>query len=202
MSPTIAVECGETTIEVRMSRRDTIHTATLVQPYLRCGMTVLDIGCGSGHVGREVRKLGVRVFACDIRDLRAIRNGEFVICDAERLPFPDRCFDAVMMNFVLHHVSDTAKVRVLHEAMRVTRRLAVILEDTPASFLDRFFSRRHGEAFRRRAGIDTPFGFLTDNEWQWLFRGLGVDVTVRKRLGRFSRSLIQPFRRTLFVIEK
>jgi SAM-dependent methyltransferase len=141
------------------------------------------------------------VTVVDVVDVRRTRGLPFSLYDGVNLPFPDGRFDVAMLNFVLHHVPDERKVALLREALRVARQTVFILEDTPSTAFDRFVSRRHGEAYRRKIASDAPFGFLTRSEWTWLFRGLGVDVESQP-LGRFCRSVLQPFARAAFVLHK
>jgi SAM-dependent methyltransferase len=186
----------------RTVEMETLHTVSLVLPYLGPGMSVLDIGCGEGWVADELAHRGAaEVETVDVVDVRRIRGLSFSIYDGVHLPFPGDRFDVVMLNFVLHHVPDARKVALLHEALRVARRTVFILEDTPRTSLDRLVSRRHGEAYRRKIGSDAPFGFLTVNEWQWLFRGMGLEAQATS-LGRFCRSVAQPFARAAFVLRK
>jgi SAM-dependent methyltransferase len=183
-------------------RKETLHTVSLVAPHLAAGATVLDIGCGEGWVAEEVARRGAaEVVTVDVVDVRRRRTLPFSLYDGVHLPFPDARFDVVMLNFVLHHVPNERKVALLSEALRVTRRKVFILEDTPTTALDRFVSRRHGEAYRRKIASDAPFGFLTPNEWLWLFRGMGLEAEATA-LSRFCRSVAQPFARAAFVVRK
>jgi len=183
-------------------RKETLHTVSLVLPHVGPGMSVLDIGCGEGWVADEIARRGAgEVATVDVVDVRRTHGLAFSLYDGVHLPFPDERFDLVMLNFVLHHVPDARKVALLNEALRVARRTVFILEDTPRTSLDRFVSRRHGESYRRKIDSDAPFGFLTTSEWQWLFRGMGLDAQVTS-LGRFCRSVAQPFARAAFVVPK
>jgi SAM-dependent methyltransferase len=153
-------------------------------------------------VADEIARGGAaEVATVDVVDIRRIAGLAFSLYDGVHLPFPDQRFDVVMLNFVLHHVPDDRKVALLGEALRVARRTVFILEDTPTTPLDRFVSRRHGEAYRRKIASDAPFGFLTSNEWRWLFRGMGIEAETTA-LGRFCRSVVQPFARAAFVLRK
>jgi ubiquinone/menaquinone biosynthesis C-methylase UbiE len=181
-------------------RKETLHTVSLVAPYLEPGAAVLDVGCGEGYVLDELAARGAgEVFGVDIVDLRRNRGIPFRLYDGTALPFVDRCFDLVMLNFVLHHVPDQRKRALLREALRVSRGTVFVVEDTPATSLDRLFSHRHGEAYRKRIRSRAPFGFLTTGEWRWLFRGMGLEPEIR-RLSRFCRSILQPFARTTFLL--
>ena len=183
-------------------RKETLHTVSLVAPHLDRGMTVLDVGCGEGYVGEELSARGVRqAWGVDILDLRRNKNGPFRLYDGQRLPFPDDAFDLVMLSFVLHHVPDDKKIKLVREALRVTRAKLFVLEDTPTTAFDRYVSQRHGDAYRRKIDSDAAFGFLTPAEWRWLFRGMGLEPETHE-LPRFCRSVLQPFARTAFTLRK
>jgi SAM-dependent methyltransferase len=184
----------------REVRRETQHTLSLVSPHVAAGAAVLDVGCGEGYVGAALAQDGADVSMVDVVDLRRVHGGAFRRFDGDQLPFADLAFDLVMLNFVLHHVPDEGKTRLLREAARVCRDKIFVLEDTPRNAIDRLLNRRHGETFRQRIGSRAPFGFLTRSEWEWLFRGLGLLLCESRALGRFSRALWQPFARSAFVL--
>ncbi len=183
-------------------RKETLHTVSLIAPHLRRGDSVLDVGCGQAHVLDELRGRGAGIICgADIVDMRANDAIPFQKYDGGSLPFPDRAFDVVVLSFVLHHVPDERKLRLVHEAVRVSRCKILIIEDTPSNLFDRLFNRRHGETYRRKIRSTAAFGFLTAGEWRWLFRGMGIEPETRP-LSRFCRSILQPFARTLFVLTR
>ena len=91
------------------------------------GQRVLDVGCGPGALTAElVRRVGPEaVVAVDpsepfVAAARARNPGaEVQLASAERLPFPDRTFDAALAQLVVHFMADP--VAGLTEMARVTR---------------------------------------------------------------------------------
>ncbi len=91
------------------------------------GQRAIDVGCGPGALTAElVRRLGAgAVAAADpsepfVEAVRARYPGVDVrLAPAERLPFPDRSFDAALAQLVVHFMSDP--VAGLAEMARVTR---------------------------------------------------------------------------------
>lgn len=94
--------------------------------------SILDIGTGSGLFAEAFMKQGLKVTGIDEQEkmLAAARGfvpeGEFRIASAESLPFPDASFDLSFLGHVLHE-SETP-LRVLQEALRVSRRRVSVLE--------------------------------------------------------------------------
>jgi SAM-dependent methyltransferase len=94
---------------------------------VRGGQQVIDVGCGPGALTAElVTRVGPQsVAAVDpsapfVAATRARNPGVDVrLGSAERLPFPDRAFDAALAQLVVHFMSDP--VIGLAEMARVTR---------------------------------------------------------------------------------
>lgn len=131
------------------------------------GEAVLDVACGTGALtlsaAQAVGPLGSVVGLDPNPEMLAVarrssRLVEWCEAPAERIPFPDGAFDAVVSQFGLMFFDDRA--RALSEMMRVLRpggRLVVAVcgavEDSPgyaafARLLDRLFGRQVGDAFR------------------------------------------------------
>jgi ubiquinone/menaquinone biosynthesis C-methylase UbiE len=174
----------------RAVRRDTRHTLSLVEPALQAGDAVLDVGCGAAYVTSAIAVRHPDTWGVDIVDDRRAELANFARYDGRTLEFPDRRFDVVIFAFVLHHVPNALKPRLVGEARRVCKRALLIVEDTPRTAIDRWFSRRHGETFRNKIGSTAEFGFYTQPEWEQFLDREGLDVV---------ESRAQPYARSLFV---
>jgi len=99
---------------------------------VRSGQRALDVGCGPGALTAELSsRLGAgEVCAVDPSESFAAAAGERLpgvavsVATAERLPFPDRAFDAVLAQLVVHFMADP--VAGLREMGRVARRGGVV----------------------------------------------------------------------------
>ena len=101
-------------------------------PPLHAGFDVLDVGCGTGAIAREVasrvgpgRVLGVDRRLAQVRTARRlataarVANLRVVCADAGALALPDASFDAAFGRFVLEHVSDPAgAIAEMHRVVR------------------------------------------------------------------------------------
>src|SRR5262249_21352973 len=99
---------------------------------VRSGQRALDVGCGPGALAAEPSgRLGARGGrAGDPSAAFTVAAGERLpgvavsVATAERLPFPDGAFDAVLAQLVVHFMADP--VAGLREMDRVTRRGGVV----------------------------------------------------------------------------
>lgn len=105
---------------------------------LNPGIRLLDLGTGTGDLGREAlrQQPAIRLVAADF-NLAMMGAGQasaplpWVNADALRLPFPDQTFDAVVSGFLLRNVGSLVSAlreqyRILNEGGRI-----VVLETTP-----------------------------------------------------------------------
>ena len=114
----------------------------LAQTGLRPGQRALDVAAGTGDLGaglaRQVGRAGLAVLTDVNREMlargrdRLIDRGfaaqvEFVIANAESLPFPDRSFDCVTIGFGLRNVTDkAAALASMRRVLRPGGRLLVL----------------------------------------------------------------------------
>ena len=115
---------------------------------LAAGLTVLDVGCGSGVFHRALGQHDVRVIACDrspgmVQEVVA-QAAQYRLpvgacqADAEALPVAAGSCDRVMANHMLYHVPD--QERALRELRRVLKPGGRVIMATNAA--------DHGKRFR------------------------------------------------------
>ena len=115
----------------------------LPNPY---GLSVLDIGSGSGSSSIILARLGMRVIAVehdrDFHELAVQRIAEYGLASqvenvwiertADGLPYVSNTFDVVMLNAVLEHVHPDERTTLLNHAWRVLKPDGhLFIHDTP-----------------------------------------------------------------------
>jgi SAM-dependent methyltransferase len=106
------------------------------------GDRLLDACCGPGYVAGRALRRGCMVDGVDIAtsmvELAAslYPDGHFQVADAQRMPFADQAFDAVVCNIGLHHLSDPARgVAELARVLSPPGRLALTVWNDSQSAL-------------------------------------------------------------------
>ncbi|KFY71601.1 hypothetical protein V499_08190 [Pseudogymnoascus sp. VKM F-103] len=123
--------------------RTVANSAAYLLPYLKPGMTILDVGCGPGSISIDIARLvpGSHVTGIDVadplneaRDSAAaigVTNVVFKVGDIHALDFPDASFDVVHAHQVLQHISDP--VLALREMRRVAKPGGIVAARESAS---------------------------------------------------------------------
>jgi SAM-dependent methyltransferase len=161
------------------------------------GAKVLDVGCGNGFIAHHLSALlGSKVTGID---LNATTDApiNYRRYDGTHFPAPDDSCDAVLCCYVLHHAQDAGAM--LREMRRVLRDggLAVIYEDIPATWWDRFVCSMHNRQWQNRTG---PCEFRLEPDWRSLFRSCGFEIVDERRLSR-GRNSFHPVARGFFVLK-
>lgn len=130
---------------------------------LPVGSSVLEIGTGKGHMTVLLAKNSGHVVSVDMSEEEleyAKLNTEdagvsgkirFVACDAERLPFPDKGFDAVVSVNAFHHFEKP--FAVLKEMIRVCRDKMIIADFNAEGFeIIRKVHRDEGREHEEKCG--------------------------------------------------
>ncbi len=107
-----------------------LWTGPFLLPLREAGArTILELGCGTGNDAARLADAGYSVTATDL-SVEAIEQARarfgsvvrFVLADmTQRLPFPDRSFDAVMSNVALHMFPDELTRAVFAQVGRLVR---------------------------------------------------------------------------------
>lgn len=159
--------------------------------------SVIDVGCGSGFINHHLSAmLGSNVIGIDLEEATEapIDYRQF---DGAHFPVGDQSADAVLLCYVLHHTQDLSVV--MSELRRVLRDggLAVVYEDIPEIWWDRFVCWTHNLKWEGRTGRCT---FRPESEWRQLFSSVGFDIVSARRLSRW-RNLVHPVSRTFYLLK-
>lgn len=165
--------------------RRMIHRADI-----RAGMSVLDVGCGTGVVARECLRLvgsdgsvtGLDISLEMLVVASTIAPGVgWVQGDAMMLPFPPRSFDRVVSQFTLMFVPDPVKAldemwRVLRPGGRLTVSVSGALRDSPVNLELAELVERH--VGRRGRGVVEEIWTSGPEELEASFARAGITNTL------------------------
>jgi SAM-dependent methyltransferase len=192
------------------------------------GGTVLDFGCGRGHLAVLIARAGFDCYTTDVMDYRGTDAGVLPfrqMASPADVPYPDDMFDSAIVKTVLHHVDEIDLIPLLINLRRVARRL-IIEEDTYAipaaslgavgqSELTEFSKMSESDQFRTlvlidffgnavaQGLVDMNFGlqFKKISEWNSLFDSLGFRVVDTEVVG-FRPGNIHTTCQVRFVVDR
>ena len=98
----------------------------MLSSHLRPGMTILEIGCGTGYFTRELTRHGADIVAIDVSpDLLEIAkakysatNVRYEIQNACALTYADAMFDSVVGSSILHHLEIEEALREIYRVLK------------------------------------------------------------------------------------
>jgi Methylase involved in ubiquinone/menaquinone biosynthesis len=98
----------------------------MLSSHLKPGMTVLELGCGTGCFTRELADSGADIVAIDVSpDLLEIARGncsapnvQYQIQNAYALGYPEAVFDSVVGSSVLHHLEIEKALRDIYRVLK------------------------------------------------------------------------------------
>jgi ubiquinone/menaquinone biosynthesis C-methylase UbiE len=159
--------------------------------------SVLDVGCGNGYITHHLSAmLGANVVGIDLGETTEAPI-DYRRFDGKHFPVADQSFDVVSLCYVLHHAQNIGGL--LSELRRVLRAggLAVVYEDIPNVWWDRFFCWTHDFKWHRRTG---PCTFRDEQEWRQVFTSAGFEIVNERPLSRW-RNLAHPVCRRLYALK-
>ncbi|EWY42525.1 methyltransferase [Skermanella stibiiresistens SB22] len=104
---------------------------------LKPGDRVLDVGCAKGFLVKDLMKAcpGIEAFGIDVSEYAVVNCepevvGRLHIGNADRLPFPDGSFDAVISINTIHNLDRDGVLRALREIQRLSGGKAFVQVDS------------------------------------------------------------------------
>ena len=151
-----------------------------IVPMLRAGDRVLDVGCGSGALGRSIEYSPdcpprVHVTGLETFDRGAVL-ADIKFYDGHTIPYPDKSFDVVILADVLHHASDPQNL--ICECARVAKRVLIIKDHKVDGFLSQQRISLMDWASNVQYGIPCLYRYNTLTEWKNLLGRLELEIEI------------------------
>ena len=172
---------------------------------------VLDLGCGNGRHTLEAARYPVRVVGLDFSrdDLNAARfmytdlkrkgeakgHADFILGDAQNLPFKDGAFDKALCTEVFEHIPDDR--RGITEFLRVTKPGAPVAVSVPNYYPELAFWTLSWDYWHSPGGHVRRY---KPNEMWRILEGTGMDVHFQRN--RHSFQAIYWFLRCVFGLPR
>ncbi|MDP3791605.1 MAG: class I SAM-dependent methyltransferase [Candidatus Omnitrophota bacterium] len=159
----------------------------MLTKHITSSMHVLEIGCGTGYLTKELAKTRAMVTAIDISpDLIDIArsavnemNVTFKIENAHSITFPENTFDTILGSSILHHLDPNEAIRELY---RVLKKGGSIFFTEPNMMNPQVFIQKNVPLIKKMLGDsahETAF-------FKW-------DLRKRLRTAGFTDIIITPF---------
>lgn len=150
----------------------------IISRQLKNGAKVLDIGCGDGKIDKLImQKKDVDIYGVDVlvRGTTYISVQEY---DGERLPYEDNSFDTIIFIDVLHHIK--TPFTIMQEAARVAKSNIIIKDHFKKGILAYSTLKFMDYVGNAHYGVNLPYNYMTEIEWEQLFNQLNLTVAQRK----------------------
>lgn len=165
-----------------------------IAKHLQTDTKILDIGTGNGGLEKALLEKGFDMTGVDVKNISFFEEVRPVVYDGKKLPFADGEFDTSLIITVLHHTPDPEAI--LDEALRVTSRRLVIMEDiyrNPVQKHLTFFM----DSLVNLEFEGHPHTNKDDAGWRELFARKGLRVVAAEEF----RTLVL-FRQVSYVVER
>ena len=152
-----------------------------VSPFVGAG-SLLDVGCGDGRIAEAFAGGQRKIQLTDVVNYNQTQL-PFTLYDGFSLPFSSKSYDTCFLITVLHHCDDP--LRVLREAIRVTRKRIIINESVYLNEVNRRFNMFFDWFYNRvlHDNVNVPCNFNSPEGWEHLFRDEGLSVVSSQDIG-------------------
>ncbi|MSR78407.1 MAG: class I SAM-dependent methyltransferase [Candidatus Omnitrophica bacterium] len=139
----------------------------------------LDIGGGWGFYNDPLVRRGHHLTILDVVKPGYQKAPVVIYEPGSPFPFPDKSFDVSFLVTVLHHISDPESV--LREAMRVTRKKLIVIEDLYHHPVGRLWTQFRDQLLNFEF-FGHPGQFRTKEEWLEAFSIAGFKLVDAKEV--------------------
>jgi ubiquinone/menaquinone biosynthesis C-methylase UbiE len=162
--------------------------------------TLLDVGCGDGHldtlITKKVPNLSIEGIDVLIRPHTHIPVKKY---DGITIPYGENSVDTVMFVDVLHHTEDPESL--LAEAKRVARHSILIKDHLNNSFMSETILKLMDWVGNRHHNVVLPYNYLSQQEWEITFSSLNLKTNNRNtQLGLYPFPVNLIFEKNLHFI--
>jgi ubiquinone/menaquinone biosynthesis C-methylase UbiE len=168
----------------RMAKGRADDTVGHLQPHLKPGERLLDIGSGIGDITLRLRQAGYEITPLDVQNISCTPLITPTLYNGRHMPFKDKSFDTALLLTVLHHIPADSQLGVLEEASRVAKRL-IIIEDVYSGNLHKFATQCF-DSLMNLEFFGHPHSNRTDAEWRALFKRFGFRLQHVKPVRSFG----------------
>lgn len=143
-----------------------------IKEFIKKDDSIIEIGAGTGDIVELLKKNGYKkVTPVDVVDLSFIPSVKPIIYSG-KIPFGDNKFDAALLITVLHHCKNPTEV--LKDAARVAKKVIIVEETYENNFQK--YSTFIWDSITNLEFFNHPHSNKTDNEWQSVFKKLGLKI--------------------------
>lgn len=147
----------------------------LFAPHVVPGDAVLDIGCGNGLFAAALAEYtGCDIWGADVAPHLRCNLPYATMAAPERTGFASLAFDVALLRGVLHHLPLETQGILLHDALRVSRRV-LLLEPLPG-FWARLADRLENAVRLHKKFL--PMSHRAPDGWRELAQGAGRVLSV------------------------
>ena len=162
------------------TQREVLGSAILERLKKLPKSSVLEVGCGTGWLAKDISKVSNEVCGCDISsellqiartDFPNVRFEQTDIC--EKRPFPEKKFDVVIANMALHDCTDqVAALKNIFSSLSQNGNLIVTIPNPYYAFPVGAWKRGvFGYLFREFPKLVlTPYNFFAKKNRQFVWR--------------------------------
>ena len=191
-----------------------LHMIEMLKKSIKSDQSLLDVGCGSGEMTKELATLGLETSGVDFSevaiDLAKKNNVDGYVCDIDKgLNFNDKKFDFVWAGDVIEHVFDP--IFVISECARVLKDNGTFYATIPHDLnwrvrIKTFFGISYQEAVYRKYNQYKHHTFFSERLMRYMYERAGLKIVdmyyVRGRKNKkISRNPIYNIFSTLMIVE-